>query len=130
MCRVILPLTLAVALFPAGRAAAGWVTIKNETGEPIVVQEAYVVNNQVRKGKPVKLMPGDVLREYQTSPGAKTVHVFDCGGKKRTLCRGDLSWQTADQSFAVRQDGAAVRVLDASAPVKPVLTKKVESPRK
>src|SRR5687768_9449252 len=119
MCRFVPPLVILIGLLaPPGRATAGWVTIKNETNQPVVVQETHVVNNQVRRGKPVKLMPGDVLREFQANPGTKTIHVLEGGGQKRTLCRGELSWTTGDQAFAVRRDGTAVKVFDAAAAVR------------
>lgn len=113
-----LSLIALILLAPSGLAAgaaAGWVTIKNETAQPIVIQETCLVKNQLRRGKPVRLMPGEVLREYQACPGSKTVHILDCGGQMRTLGTGELSWAKGDYSFAVRPDGTAVRLQSADA---------------
>jgi hypothetical protein len=131
MTRLLSSLAVLTCLFgTAGRVSAGWVTIKNETTQPVMVQETTVVNNQVRRGKPIKLMPGDEFREYQSAAGSKIVQVLEWGGAKRTLCRGELTWQTGDESFAVRKSGAAVKVVVTPAVTDPSLITAADRPRK
>jgi hypothetical protein len=131
MSRLLSSLVVLACLFGAtGQVSAGWVTIKNETGQPVIVQETTVVNNKLRRGKPVKLMPGDEFREYQSAPGTKTIHVLETGGVKRTLCRGDLTWQTGDESFAVRKTGTAVKLGGTTAVPTPSVLTTADRPRK
>jgi hypothetical protein len=116
----LISLSLIAPVGAAGRASAGWLTIKNETNQPVVLQETVAVNNQVRRGKPIRLMPGEVLREYQSGNGTKSISVLECGGQKRTLCTHELTWTRNDHSFAVRKDGGSVQVLAADNPSKTV----------
>jgi hypothetical protein len=92
---------------------AGWVTIRNETDQPVVVQESCVVNNQVRRGKPVRLMPGEVLREYQSCPGTRAVQFLESGGANKKLFEGELKWDKDDNSFEFRCDGCKVNLSPA-----------------
>jgi hypothetical protein len=121
---------LACLIGTAGRVSAGWVTIKNETGQPVIVQETTVVNNKLKRGKPVKLMPGDEYREYQSAPGSKTIHILETGGPKRTLCRSELTWQAGDESFAVRKSGTAVKLVGTTAVPTPPIVTTADRPRK
>lgn len=131
MSRPFLVLILAAGLFgPVGRATAGWVTIKNETDHPVVVQDSCVVKGQVRRGKPIRLMPGEVVREYQSCPGGKTVHVVESGGRKRSLTSGELTWDKGDQSYAVRKDGDAVKLQSSATPTTAAAVTKADPTRR
>ena len=97
---------------PVASASAGWITIKNETNQTIVIQETVTVNGTVRRCKPVKLVPGEVFREFQAAAGQKTVQVLESGLLlNRPLCQGDLKWQDADQGYSVLKVGEKVKVL-------------------
>jgi hypothetical protein len=97
-------------------AEAGWVTIRNDTDQPVVVQESCVVNNQVRRGKPVRLMPGEVHREYQSCPGTRAVQFLDGVGGKKKMFEGELKWDKDDHSFEIRDDAGKVKLAPANPP--------------
>src|SRR4051794_39852350 len=92
-------LALLAAFAFVSEADAGWVTIKNDTGKGVVVQEFVIVNGKKVTGKPTKLQPGESFREFQNTPGIKSYEILDATnapvGGGRLDCRGD------SQSFSV-----------------------------
>jgi hypothetical protein len=59
-------LTFGTLLVVIGNSvSADWISIKNDTTQTVIVQESVKINGQVRKCKPLKLAPGEVLREFQ-----------------------------------------------------------------
>jgi hypothetical protein len=118
-------LLLALLSVAANPARGGWVSIKNETTHPVIVQDICTVNNQTRRGKPIKLMPGETLREYQATAGTKTVQVLEPGLLvNRLLVKGDLEWKLEDKSFVIRKDGDAVKVQPTPPPPPIVVAEK------
>jgi hypothetical protein len=105
---------LGVAVALPGTAAAGWITIKNETNQTVIIQETVTVNGSVRRLKPLKLVPGEVVREFHPAAGQKTICVLEPGLLlNRTICQGELKWQEADRGFSVFKAGDKVKVLTA-----------------
>ena len=78
LTRRLLPLLAAFVLLTGttGAADAGWVTITNETGRVVVIQETLAANGQPKRCKPVRLLPGESVREFQPAATVK-VEVFD-----------------------------------------------------
>ncbi|HET6575270.1 MAG TPA: hypothetical protein VFG68_16815 [Fimbriiglobus sp.] len=72
-------------------AACGWVCIKNESKAVLVVQEVPARPSH-KRGKTVKLFPGEVYREHQTAAGERQVQVFDARDPARPLCKAKLKW--------------------------------------
>ncbi len=91
-------------------ADAGWVTVKNDTNKAIVIQETVCVNGQPRQGKPIRLLPGESLREFQTSPGTRTVEVFDGQNPSKSLGSATLALRADPQVFSVTTDGRSARI--------------------
>src|SRR5262245_56591224 len=93
----------------AAPASAGWITITNATDKVVVIQETSVVNGRLVKGKAYKLTPGEVLKEFQTGPGEKTVLVFekDAAGNPEKV---KLSWGKDDAAFTVTTEGADLKL--------------------
>lgn len=109
---VSLTLALGVGLAITSPAAAGWITIKNETTQTVIIQETVVVNGQVRRCKPTRLVPGETLREFQATAGQKTVQILEPGLlMNRTLGQGELVWKDSDQGFSILKSGDRVKVL-------------------
>lgn len=101
-----------LVLFAAPAADAGWVTIKNETNQTIIVQECATVGGQVRKGKPVKLVPGETLREFQASAGQKCVQLLEPGLLlNKSLGQAEVKWVDGDHGFAILKVGDKVKLL-------------------
>jgi hypothetical protein len=109
--RILPPLAALVAVVGlSGSAEAGWVTIKNHTDRVIVVQELVVTNGVVKRGKPIRLLPGETVKEYQTKPGAKKVEVFDAHSPARPLYTGTLNCKDENPTFSITADGKSVSI--------------------
>ncbi|MGL4421308.1 MAG: hypothetical protein ACRCZF_11625 [Gemmataceae bacterium] len=111
-------LLILVLLTDAAAARAGWITIQNDTTEPIIVQEICVVNQKTRYGKPVKLLPGEKLREYQAAPGTKTFQLLEPGILiNKVIGKTEITWQAADEPFRIQKDATQTKIASAKPPV-------------
>src|SRR5262245_41528708 len=99
-------------------ASANWITIKNDTGKAIVVQQTVVVGGQVKRGKATNLLPGETLREFIPAPTTKRVEVFDSTSPNRPVWSGDLKCQDATQAFSITSSSGKVTVSPLPAPKK------------
>lgn len=108
--RTLLPAVAAVCglLGMASAAQGGWITIKNETKQVIVVQETGGPLNRPIRGKCVKLQPGETYREYQLLSGTKNVQIYDADAPTTTLVHERMAWDKEDAAFAVKADGKKV----------------------
>lgn len=111
-------LAVLAALAFAGSARAGWVTIKNDTNQPIVVQEVAVINGKPVRGKPVKLIAGESFREFQNTPGIKTYEIYDANKPNTVLCTSQLNCTGNSQAFSVGVANGRVGVVPVPEPKK------------
>jgi hypothetical protein len=105
--RRLLPLLAAFLVLTGTTAAAdaGWVTLRNDTRRVVVIQETTVeFNGQPKRGKPVRLLPGESVRGFQPA-GTVKVEVFDGQNPGRPLYSGELAVKGDRQTFAVGADG-------------------------
>ena len=115
----LLSLATGAALFLSSAVAcANWLTIKNDTGKALVVQETVVVGGQVKRGKATNLLPGETLREFIPAPTTKRVEVYDSRSTDRPVWSGDLKCQDATQAFSIISSGGKVTVSPLPAPKK------------
>ncbi|MBA4066576.1 MAG: hypothetical protein C0501_23300 [Isosphaera sp.] len=112
VARVLTRLALAAAVLvgPLGAASANWVTIKNDTGKTIVVQETVVVNGQVKRGKTTNLLAGETVREFLPGPTVKRIEVYDAGNPNQAAWSGTLNCKDENQTFSVGAAGGKVTV--------------------
>jgi hypothetical protein len=110
------PIVLAVVLGCADFAGASWVTIKNDTSQPIVVQETTTVKGQAKRGKPTSLLPGETLREFIPGPTVKRIQVFDPQRPDQSLWSGNLNCNDETQTFSVSGAGGRVTVRPVANP--------------
>ena len=94
---------------PSGAAKAGWVTIQNDTNQVVVIQGSVTCDGHVRRCKPVRLLPGENLREYHSTP-TLTVEVFDGKNPSTSLSSSSLTIKSEKQAFTVGKDGPTIRV--------------------
>jgi len=124
MCRSIrslfVPLVAVALLAFAGNAEAGWVTIKNDTTKTLVLQETVTTDGTVKRGTSIRLLPGETVREFRTTPAVKSVVVFESAKPATTLYRGELSCTEECQTFSITCDGKTTTVKA----VKPVVVVK------
>jgi hypothetical protein len=110
-------LTLVAVLLTVARSApaadAGWVTIQNDTNQVVVVQTTVTTNNSPRRGRPVRLLPGEHVREFHPTPSVQ-VEVFDGQPQDRSLYCGTLTLRPDPQTFLVAAAGRGVTVTPAA----------------
>lgn len=112
LVRLLLLACLGTLLVP-GSASAGWIALTNDTKQTVVVQETITVNGQARKCKPIKLAPGETLREFQPSGGTKKLAVLESGLFGKQLFSGDVTWKD-DTAFSIHRDADKFKVSDAA----------------
>ena len=85
-------------------------TIRNDTGKPIVVQETIVVNGQVKGGKPIQLLPGESLRQFAPAASVKKFEIHDDQKLNQPAWAGSLTATDEPQTFCVASTGGKVAV--------------------
>lgn len=111
--RTLTPLVVLLTVIGSSPAAdAGWVTIQNDTGRVVVVQTTVSTNNQPRRGRPVRLLPGEHLHEFHPTTSVQ-VEVFDGQPQDRPLYTGTLALRSDPQTFLVTPSGRGVTVAPA-----------------
>ena len=101
----LLPLMLAVVLtsHTATGAGASWITIRNDTQQVIVLQELIVQDGQVKRLKPLRLLPGESVRQCEPSPGMKKFEAFDGKQPGASLWSGELRVTEENQVFSISE---------------------------
>ena len=102
--------TILLTLLAGGPPAqAGWLTVKNDTKQTVVL-ESVADGVLVKRTKSVRLLPGETYREYRLVPGERKVQLFDGSqpGKPlgQPLGQGTLTWKLADQSLHIESKTA------------------------
>jgi hypothetical protein len=111
-----LVVAFALILGAPSLAQAAWVTIKNDSGKTIVVQDIVVVNGQVKRGKPTNLLPGETIREFLPGPTLKKIEVLDA--QNQLLWSGNLNCKDENQTFCVTAASGKVTVGPVATPPK------------
>ena len=91
----LVPLT--AVLLSAAAAPAGWLCVKNDTTRVLLIQDQPA--GPLKRGKVVRLLPGESYREFQFRPGSKTVDVFDAAQPATAVTQAKLKWLAADVTF-------------------------------
>jgi hypothetical protein len=104
-----------LALFGVGcftpTAPAGWVCIKNELKVAVVLREVPD-RPKFRRVKVVKLLPGEVYREYHPAAGERRVQVFDARDPDKPICSAKLTWSAkGDVTYKVEAVKQAVQLV-------------------
>ena len=109
---LVLTITAGTAFLASpASAAANWITIKNDTGKAIVLQETVVVKGEVRRGKAVNLLPGETFREFIPGPTTKRLEVFESQSPDRAAWSGNLDCKDDTQAFAVTSSVSKIAVV-------------------
>lgn len=119
--RALILAAAALAAGPLPAANAAWVTIQNDTRRVLVVQTAIVVNGQTKRSKPIRLLPGEVMRELHQSPTVG-LEVYDPQNPNKAILTAPLAIKNENQKFSVgpTPNGASVMVSAADPPPKKV----------
>jgi hypothetical protein len=101
---------LAMLLLASG-ADAAWIAVQNDTRRVIVVQSAIAVNGQVKRGRPVRLLPGEVFKEFHQPP-AIALEVYDAQAPNKAVLAAPLTIRNDNQKFSVSTSGNGVTVTE------------------
>jgi hypothetical protein len=112
-------------------ASAGWVCIKNESKFTLLVREVPA-RPTIKRGKTMKLLPGEVYREHQTTVGERRVQVYDARDPTKPLCSTQLTWPAKDDvTYKLEVVERVMRltpVVSAKSPAPPIV--QVGSPKR
>jgi len=92
-----------LAMLPAV-AAAGSLSIRNDTHSTLVVQEIVTVNGQARRGQQKQLLSGEVAVESVAGAGVKRLIAFDPRQPTVILLTVDVKYTGADQTLSLQVD--------------------------
>jgi hypothetical protein len=110
---LVLTATLLAGAGSARASDGGWITFKNNTQQVVVVQETVVCNGETKRGKPIRMLPGETLREFQATPAVRKFEVFDGRNPGKPLFSGNLNCLAAQQTFSIASDGKTLTVTPA-----------------
>jgi hypothetical protein len=88
-------------------AEAAWRGFSNDSGVAVYAQGAVVVNNVVRKGRPVLLQPGQSIWDV-IQPGVTTIYIFDARRPTLMLFSGVLPAAANNQFFSIQMDAPMI----------------------
>jgi hypothetical protein len=108
-----------IASLGASQARAGWITIRNDTKQTLVVQEVKTVNGKTKAGKSIKLLPGEAVREYRSNPGTKSIVVYDPAQPQSPLLRSKIDWGKDDSTFSLSPEMKSIALAAVEPPKKP-----------
>jgi hypothetical protein len=108
MARAILIMML---LAPAVDAA--WITYRNNTQGPVVLQEVQTVNGKPVKGKPIKLAAGETFREFQANAITKKIEVLQPGVNGNLLASGSVTVKDKDVQLDIVKTNGTVALTAA-----------------
>lgn len=115
--RRLLVLAFAAGIVSANRTDAGWVSVRNDTKQTLLIQEVPATLGG-KPGRCIRLLPGECVREFHAKPGEKRINVLDPSQPSKPLCQAKLVWVMADLTLRVRTENAVVRLI-APAGTKP-----------
>jgi hypothetical protein len=106
-------LAVLAGLLGNSTADAGWLTVKNDTKQTLVIQELGGTPQRPARGRCIRLAPGESYREFVALPGEKVILVFDSTNLERPLGQDKLAWKNDDLTYKLLTDGNGVRLLIA-----------------
>src|SRR5947209_8005892 len=103
--RLVPVLAAVLSLLGSATAAeAGWVTLRNDSREILVVQETVTTSGSTKRYRPVRLRPGESVREFQPTGATVKLEIFDGKTSSRLLCTKTRTTQEKDQTFSITID--------------------------
>lgn len=98
-------LTIAALTLVAPDSDAGWVTVKNDTGKIIYLQEpqpeGLLPGFLQRRNRPTRMLPGETYNEFQANPGEKSLDVYDAAAPAKPVHKAILKWGPSDVTFVL-----------------------------
>jgi hypothetical protein len=98
----------ALGCMPAYAEAAS-LGFRNDLNVPIVIQSVIVVNNQLRKGKPLVLLPGEVTLDPVVPVGTRRIIINGARRPNPLLFQDDIAVKD-EHFFSVQFDNKTAKV--------------------
>src|SRR5947208_3166690 len=105
----LVPAALLGLSLSSASAQAGWLTVKNELKTAVLIADVPA-HPLVKRGKPVRLLPGEVYREYHAEAGEKQIQILDAKSPTLVLCEAKVKWPTEDVAVRVRTVDTATKL--------------------
>lgn len=90
-------------------AQAGWLTVKNDTKQTVIL-ESVCDAALVKRTKTVRLLPGETYREFRLVPGERKVQLYDGTPADKSpgkaLGQGTLTWKLNDVTLLIESKAA------------------------
>src|SRR5262249_9743205 len=124
-------LALCVLGFAPAAVEAASLGYRNDLNVPIVIQTVVVVNNQLRKGKPLILLPGEVSFDPVTPSGARRIIINAARRPNALLFQDDITVKD-DVFYSVQFDNKTgkVKLMPTELPKQLHPAKKQDPPKK
>lgn len=95
--RQIWAISLFVLMLVPMSSFAGWMGFRNETGQPVIIQETYATG---RLGRPQKIFANETIRDTPPAAGAvRKFTIFDATRPDRVLATGSFPAPAADENL-------------------------------
>src|SRR5439155_8849270 len=101
---------LAGVVVSASMAEAGWVTLRNDSKDVLIIQETVTANGTPRRCKPVRLRPGEAVREFHPNGSSVKLEIFNEKAQTQSLYSGTRTTADRDQTFSITSDGKTTKV--------------------
>jgi hypothetical protein len=108
-------LGVTTALAGADVASAGWMGIRNDTKDTVIVQETLVINGQARQGRPQRLFAGEAVRDTQCVGPVRRITVFDPKVPATPIFQGNFPCPAANENilYLLKSDGKGGLTVEA-----------------
>jgi hypothetical protein len=93
---------------------AGWLIISNNTPAVLIVQENRDDTGILRRPRIVRLLPGEVYREFHPGEGKTTLQVFDARKPQKPLHKSGVQWGAEEIALNLEAEGTSVKVVRAA----------------
>jgi hypothetical protein len=102
----------------AGQSAT--LTIRNESNRVIVLQETIVQNGEVKRLRPIRLLPGESVKQPDSMPGNRSFELFDGQSPTVPLWSGKVCLGDGNRTIVVSSDAKGFTLReDAPSPAQP-----------
>jgi hypothetical protein len=95
-----------VALAGASDVFAGWMSVRNDTKDTIIIQESTVIGGQPRLGRPQRLFAGEAVRDTPTVGAQRRISVFDPTNPNQPIYSGNFPCPAANENilYSIKRD--------------------------
>jgi hypothetical protein len=102
-----------IVLMAGDSVRAAWLTLRNDTKQELAYCDVKMVNGKAVLGRPVKLLPGECVKENKTAAGSMTIAIIDPAKPKTILAQGTMEWKKDDIVYTIKSDTTGTTIAAA-----------------